>query len=396
MATILFTWELGEGLGHLAQIAPLAEELSHRGHKVVAALRDLSRAARVFEPGSASFLQAPHRTRFTASNTIQAPRTFAHILYNTGFGDATELSTMAQAWAHLYRLVQPNVIVFDHSPTALLASRAGPAKRVLLGSGFCAPPDAYPMPDLWPTPCDPRQLVALEDLLLKQVNHLLEAWRRPTLDRISQLYAQVDENFLTTYPELDHYSGRKGATYWGDYERVVGNPPKWPDGPGKKMFAYLKPFPALPQLLEWLKSSGHRIIIYGDGIAPELHQRMSSPTLRFEDHPLDMSLVSKECDTGILNATHSTTVALLRAGKPALHVPRVLEQWLLAKAVVRMGAGLDAAPTDADATIRGMQSLLSSPQYQNAAERFAKRYAGEDRAAQVQKIADRLEVLAKT
>src|SRR5438105_2551119 len=139
MATILFAWELGEGLSHLAQIAPLAKELSRRGHKVFAALKDLSRAARVFEPGIVSFLQAPHRTRRTSSNCIDSPRTFPHILYNNGFGDVAELGAMVQAWLYLYQIVQPRLIVLDHSPTALLASRMGPAKRVLLGSGFFTP-----------------------------------------------------------------------------------------------------------------------------------------------------------------------------------------------------------------------------------------------------------------
>src|SRR6266850_2723462 len=118
MATFLFAWELGEGLGHLAQIAPLAKELTRRGHKVFAALRDLSRATRVFEPQTASFLQAPHRTRYSATYCIEPPRTFPHILFNNGFGDVAGLSTMVQAWLYLYQVVQPHVVIFDHSPTA--------------------------------------------------------------------------------------------------------------------------------------------------------------------------------------------------------------------------------------------------------------------------------------
>ena len=44
MGNILFTWELGGGLGHLMQIQPLAKAMGERGHKVFAALTDLSRA----------------------------------------------------------------------------------------------------------------------------------------------------------------------------------------------------------------------------------------------------------------------------------------------------------------------------------------------------------------
>ena len=52
MARILLTWELGGGLGHLMNLRPLAEGLTRRGHRVVAALRDLS-SARQFLPDPA-------------------------------------------------------------------------------------------------------------------------------------------------------------------------------------------------------------------------------------------------------------------------------------------------------------------------------------------------------
>src|SRR5205807_1721675 len=105
--------------------------------------------------------------------------------------------------------------------------------------------------------------------------------------------------------------------------------------------------------------------------------------------------MAAECDVGILNATHSTTVALLKAGKPAFHIPTVLEQWLLARAVARMGSGLDAAPDKAEDAINGIQSLLSSEHQGNCAQRFAVKYAHEDPAVQVQTIAARLERLLK-
>jgi UDP:flavonoid glycosyltransferase YjiC (YdhE family) len=63
MATILLTWELGGGMGHLANLAPLARGLAERGHRVTAALSDLSRAHRAFAGVPVAFFQAPHRLR---------------------------------------------------------------------------------------------------------------------------------------------------------------------------------------------------------------------------------------------------------------------------------------------------------------------------------------------
>ncbi len=75
MKTILIAWELGGGLGHLLQLAPVVKGLAQRGHRVVLALKDLSRARAVF-PEGVQLLQAPVKTR-TEANAIQAPMTFA-------------------------------------------------------------------------------------------------------------------------------------------------------------------------------------------------------------------------------------------------------------------------------------------------------------------------------
>jgi UDP:flavonoid glycosyltransferase YjiC (YdhE family) len=39
MSTILLTWELGGGLGHLVNLLPLARELSQRGNRVFAPVK---------------------------------------------------------------------------------------------------------------------------------------------------------------------------------------------------------------------------------------------------------------------------------------------------------------------------------------------------------------------
>src|SRR5260221_1128362 len=136
MATILFAWELGMGLGHTAQIALLANPLAAKGHRVFAALRDLRAGQGLFDPAVIP-LPAPFRLGPSATD---ATISFASILRDIGFGDERALPVLAAAWRNLFKLVRPDLIVFDHSPTALLASRGFSAKRLLLGVGFCTPP----------------------------------------------------------------------------------------------------------------------------------------------------------------------------------------------------------------------------------------------------------------
>jgi hypothetical protein len=76
MATILFGWELGNGLGHIAPLGPLAHELAERGHTVFVAVRDLRLAAAVFNRDRVTLLQAPTQMRKSSAH-IPAAASYA-------------------------------------------------------------------------------------------------------------------------------------------------------------------------------------------------------------------------------------------------------------------------------------------------------------------------------
>ena len=180
MATILFAWELGAGLNHLVNQRPLAAGLIERGHKVVMVLRDLPRARRIIPDKATILFQAPFKIQGADPNSES--NSFAQILANVGFGQLDELGTLVEGWCNLYHAVCPDVIVFDHSPTALLAARTVPARRVLLGTGFFCPADQTPLPNLrnWTSP-DPAQLEHDEAGVLDRINTILAQWRQPSL-----------------------------------------------------------------------------------------------------------------------------------------------------------------------------------------------------------------------
>jgi len=85
MATILLTWELGGGLGHLVNLVPLARRFCESGHRVFAALRDMSRAETLFAGMGVSYLRALVKLR-RDEDRFDPPRTFPHILHNSGYG----------------------------------------------------------------------------------------------------------------------------------------------------------------------------------------------------------------------------------------------------------------------------------------------------------------------
>ena len=185
MATLFFAWELGGGLGHVTQVASLINALRPAGHRIVVGLRELRRATGLLDDSGVTLLQSPYKPA-AAQASIATPRTFAHVLWNAGFGDPSELQVLTEAWGNLLDSVAPDLIVFDHAPTALLASRGRQVKRVVIGNGFCCPPDCSPLPDLrsWMPP-DPRQLQDAEQHVLDGMNRVLERRHAEPLERVS-------------------------------------------------------------------------------------------------------------------------------------------------------------------------------------------------------------------
>ena len=390
MATILLTWELGGGIGHLMNLRPIGEELVRRGHRVVAALRDLTNAADVLGSSGIAWMPAPIMQRRGAPR-YEPTHGFAEILGNVGFADRSMLSSLFTAWSTILDTVRPNLVVTDHSPTALLALRGRPIRRVNVGLGFFCPPDTFPLP-IWSPPQDQRATATRNELeITDTVNCVLTAQRRPPLQRLGQLFHEVDEVFLATYREFDHFGPRPQVRYWGHWPfAAAALAPQWPTGKGPRIYAYLKPFPGLEGLLAALQAARLPTLIFAGGIEPAMQARFASPHLRFEQRPLDLRQVADQCDLAVLMAGHGTTAALLLTGKPCLLVPPYLEQLLFASTVERTGAARVLGKEAGAPAGQLLQEMLNNSRYRTQAQALAARYAGFQPGQQVGEVVDHL------
>ncbi len=129
---VAFCWELGGGFGHFSPLEPLVDFFQREGFEISFIARDVWSAGRWFDQDRFMLFQAP--LRHGAGLQFTSTPTFAHILHNVGYGDPAGLSALAGSWKSLFELIRPDLILADHSPTAVLAVLSLTLVAVLAGN----------------------------------------------------------------------------------------------------------------------------------------------------------------------------------------------------------------------------------------------------------------------
>lgn len=384
MATILFTWELGAGFGHLNRHTRIIHALVTAGHEIFFAARDPGNAERILGAEKIKLLQAPLLPH-SISNPIQHTRSYADILHNTGFNEMTALAGRIKAWRQLYEYIKPDLIIYDHSPTAKLAFSQKPVRHILCGSGFTVPPPSLPNIRDWED-IDQTQLEKDKQQILDTANSALETVGSKPLRSLSELL-QCDARLLLTFKELDHYPLRQGDEHLGvSLPEDAGAKPRWPAGSGKKIFAYLHPFKAFPEFIQELAACRASTIIYAPEVQQSIKNDCKCSHIQFVQEQQRITDVTTQCDLVITNGTHATTAAALLAGKPVLLLPKTPEQLLLSRRIREYGAGLMVPQFKPAAVENKLTRLLDSGDHVKAAEEFARNYQNFTQEQQTQRI----------
>lgn len=382
MARFLLAWELGGGLGHATPLAQIAAPLLAAGHEVHCALRDLS----ILLPVFGQLATHPRLTVWQAPvwqptlNGLPPPATYAELLFRAGYLDAQRLQGLVLAWRGLLSSLQPQLLLADHAPTALLAARGLPMRRALCGTGFFMPLRRQPMPAFrdW-EPMAPRRVHTSEERALATCNQVLAPLGQAPMAALHELLA-ADERFLLTWPELDHFPARSeepGTRYWGALPGATeGDTVPWPAGDFGRVLAYLKPEHAATEAaLACLQAGPWSTVAYVPGLAASLKQRHASPHLVFSDRPVSMAQVGCTADAVLCHAGSGTVTAALQAGQPVVMLPMHAEQLLFARRVQAAGAGslLLEGEVAGQLADRLDQALRQGPMRQ-AAQGFAQRH----------------------
>jgi UDP:flavonoid glycosyltransferase YjiC (YdhE family) len=386
MKTIFFAWELGANYGHIASIAPVARAMKAMGHRCIIASQTVLTAFQTHDPPFEMILPAP----ISRKRRIAVPtRTYPQLCKDGGFDDADELAALTRSWLSLFKLVQPDLVVVEHAPVALLAAAIAKLPAAQLGSGFMVPPRSAPMPAMWPLAQLSTAARAAADAEVETVlNQACGQLSHPGFETFSQLLATA-EDYVKSWPELDHYGPQTGRYYYGPMLGFEGSTRvQWPAGSGPRLFAYLPgDVRDRDMMIQALGRFGSPTILHG-GVAPT-----DLPAhIRFSAQAVNIDQMGLEADVFVNHGGHGTVAAGLRFGKPQLLLPSIFERSILAFRTVQ--AGLAAVPRQETPDAMQLASLLettvSAGTLAASSARAAQRYANYDPRAAAQELAEDL------
>lgn len=139
---VLVCWDFGWGIGHVNHILAPARVLVRRGVDVTFAIytsrfirhfKDLRDRTFVHAPVSAFFL----RPRFDP--LLEDDTSYASLLNNAGFCEPDYVRFFTQSYDALFNLYEPDCVIAEHSPAAMLSAYLAGIPAVAMGNGGTVP-----------------------------------------------------------------------------------------------------------------------------------------------------------------------------------------------------------------------------------------------------------------
>jgi len=332
MRSVLFAWELGSGLGHVLRIKHLAARLAPHGVRLVGAIRDLATAHLLAEDG-VEVLQSPiwPGSLVDGSGFVGSSATYGDRLAAAGLADTRVLTAITAAWDRTLALVNPDLVVADYAPAAMLASR-GRLPLAVVGNGFTVPPaemQTFPLLHTVSPPLRP------EAEILGAVNTVLQARKVPMLDRLPQMLS-CEICSVQTFPILDVYREQRVAPVDGPILPIPE--PRRHDA--RAIFAYVADRHTLRRdVFDALIALGARLRVFGPGLTAKEAGELSNAGANVEARPLRLESELAVARLLIHFGGLGVASAALAAGVPQLVLGVDIEKELNGQALERTGVG---------------------------------------------------------
>ena len=230
---------------------------------------------------------------------------FPHVLNNVGYVSVDSLEPLVRAWFNLFDVAKTEIVIADHSPTAVLAAHIAGLRYITVGNGFELPPAHGTLPSFAAnlTASDKSALDFCHSSVTANINAVLSIFSKPPLEMASDLYASAVRNLLLTFSETDHYGPRIETAYFGLPTEAAGVEPTWPSRPGKKVYASLKSSPGLKEFFSSLRQLLISLLVYHNALPRDSVEHCATDNIRFTGERLNLQTIADEADRALLNDT---------------------------------------------------------------------------------------------
>jgi hypothetical protein len=375
MRKILFCWELGEDYGHLGKILALANQFNNQGIDFYVASKDLSTASKIDWPAHVKFIQAPI---WLQSNKLAlSAASFAEILLYKGFDSYRSLKILTDAWLSIFNLVLPDIILFDHSPSALLAASNLKVPKLIISNPYLTPAPGTSAINLIPNAdFDQQKALEIHAWVLNLINSVKKDYGTEPIQAIGDLF-KVDETFLSGFSETDYFSSyRSNVTYCGAaLAKSFGRQdPHWQPGFSRKSIAYLKARdPRSGTILQVLAAMQARTLCFYSGSKTEDIRQFANSSLTVSNVPFNLTNAYAEAGTVICHGGQGVVNEALSRGIPLIMAPTQAEQYFIAERIKRMGAGIIIDKNDTPFEIENkISNFFSNPIFYEKSQFLAK------------------------
>ncbi|MCE3254155.1 MAG: relative of glycosyl transferase family gt*A [Cellvibrio sp.] len=348
MQKILFCWELGEDYGYLGKALALARAFADEPAEFYVASKDLSATCHLDWPTNVKFIQAPIWLR-SNPQALKAS-SFAEILLYKGYDSYPHLKLLTDAWLAIFNSISPDVILFDYSPTALLAAAGLRTPKIIVSNPYLTPAPGTSAINLIPSAYfDAAKATEIHQWVIKVINSVRQDYGVAPITTIGDLFI-ADATFLSGFSATDYFNTyRSNPVYCGSALGVsIGNQaPVWRPGLSQKLLAYLKHRDSRSgAILKILAAMQARALCFYSDCKPEDIEQFSNTSIEVSNTPLDFAKAYDEAATIICHGGQGVVNEALYRGIPLILAPTQAEQYFIAEKIKAMGNGIVIGKND--------------------------------------------------
>jgi hypothetical protein len=357
--TVLYAWELGEGLGHLPVLKAFAEGLKADGVQARFVLREIKGAAQVLASTGGTLHSAPHWAK-PALPQVRS-RSLADIMASNGYSQADHAAAILSAWDRVINTIKPDLIVCDHAPSACLAAH-GRIPVAIVGNGFAVTPtDGDWFPEFAPGEGKPEN----QAYVFEAIQGAFKSLGRPPLSSITAPFKGAFRG-VYTFPVLDTYRAVRQEKLLGPIE---AQPPLSPLPKQRRIFFYTAAdFARIDALTHCIMDLGAEASVYMRGQVGPRASILRSRGVEVFDTPPRLADLLPQVSCVFSHVGPGFTNAALTGGRPHIMFPRHFEAHAAALGLVGLGCGIRLDDLTPDKFRAAFERASGDPHMQDAAQ----------------------------